>query len=207
MYEVTSSPLVSRTRATLRSAEFGFLGVVVYTRMQTPRFCGHPCIAGVFDFFRTASRPLRTSWLIVGIDLHRRERRQNPHFITERPYVVNVLRDSSTWGPRYGPQSPQRSGRPGVAGAPLVHPLRIALLLVAGGRYRARGPSTRPLASGGYRALSVSWGDRRRGVEGQHAVERLHGLAARGQDLDPRVVVETCAGRDEPADDDVLLEA
>src|SRR5262249_29966380 len=29
MYEVTSIPLVRRTRATLRSAEFGFLGVVV----------------------------------------------------------------------------------------------------------------------------------------------------------------------------------
>ena len=33
-------PLVSRTRATLRSAEFGFFGVVVYTRVQTPRRCG-----------------------------------------------------------------------------------------------------------------------------------------------------------------------
>jgi hypothetical protein len=29
MYEVTSIPLVSRTLATLRNAEFGFLGVVV----------------------------------------------------------------------------------------------------------------------------------------------------------------------------------
>jgi hypothetical protein len=29
MYEVTSMPLVNRTRATLRSAEFGFFGVVV----------------------------------------------------------------------------------------------------------------------------------------------------------------------------------
>src|SRR5581483_6706747 len=29
MYDVTSMPLVSRTRATLRSAEFGFFGVVV----------------------------------------------------------------------------------------------------------------------------------------------------------------------------------
>jgi hypothetical protein len=29
MYAVTSTPLDSRTRATLRSAEFGFLGVVV----------------------------------------------------------------------------------------------------------------------------------------------------------------------------------
>jgi hypothetical protein len=32
--------LVNRTRATLRSAEFGFFGVVVYTRVHTPRFCG-----------------------------------------------------------------------------------------------------------------------------------------------------------------------
>ena len=35
-------PLVSRTLATLRRAEFGFLGVCVLTRMQTPRFCGEP---------------------------------------------------------------------------------------------------------------------------------------------------------------------
>jgi len=61
MYDVTSSPFVSLTRATFRRAEFGFFGVVVYTRMHTPRFCGHPCIAGVFDFRRTASRPLWTS--------------------------------------------------------------------------------------------------------------------------------------------------
>ena len=36
MYAPTSIWLVSRTRATLRSAEFGFFGVVVYTRVQTP---------------------------------------------------------------------------------------------------------------------------------------------------------------------------
>ena len=35
-------PFVSRTRATLRSAEFGFFGVIVETRVQTPRFCGAP---------------------------------------------------------------------------------------------------------------------------------------------------------------------
>jgi hypothetical protein len=29
MYAVTSKPFVSRTRATFRSAEFGFFGVVV----------------------------------------------------------------------------------------------------------------------------------------------------------------------------------
>src|SRR5678816_4811014 len=59
-------PLVRRTRATLRSAEFGFFGVCVKTRTQTPRFCGLFCSAGLLVFVRTFSRPLRTSWLIVG---------------------------------------------------------------------------------------------------------------------------------------------
>src|SRR5471030_2356125 len=60
-------PLVSRTRATLRSAEFGFFGVCVNTRTHTPRFCGLLCSAGLFVLVRTASRPWRTNWLIVGI--------------------------------------------------------------------------------------------------------------------------------------------
>ena len=34
-------PFVRRTRATFRSAEFGFFGVEVKTRTQTPRFWGH----------------------------------------------------------------------------------------------------------------------------------------------------------------------
>src|SRR5579859_1086367 len=59
-------PLVSRTRATLRSAEFGFFGVCVKTRTHTPRFCGLFCSAGLLVFVRTFSRPLRTNWLIVG---------------------------------------------------------------------------------------------------------------------------------------------
>src|ERR1700755_1964894 len=76
MYVVTSIPLVSRTRATLRSAEFGFLGVVVYTRVHTPRRCGaatrrlrpRPDLRpGVASFFFGALRPLRTSWEVVGI--------------------------------------------------------------------------------------------------------------------------------------------
>src|SRR3546814_4699611 len=45
MYEITSKPLVRRTFATLRRAEFGFFGVVVYTRVQTPRRCGQPARA------------------------------------------------------------------------------------------------------------------------------------------------------------------
>ena len=35
-------PLLSRTRAILRSAEFGFLGVIVLTWVQTPRLSGEP---------------------------------------------------------------------------------------------------------------------------------------------------------------------
>ena len=46
MYEMISKPLVRRTFATLRSAEFGFFGVVVYTRVQTPRRCGQSASAG-----------------------------------------------------------------------------------------------------------------------------------------------------------------
>src|SRR3954469_4450804 len=60
-------PLVRRTRATLRSAELGFFGVVVYTRVQTPRRWGEPFNAGVLVFSTLSSRPLRTSWLIVGM--------------------------------------------------------------------------------------------------------------------------------------------
>src|SRR5947209_929591 len=67
MYAPTSMPLVSRTRATLRSAEFGFFGVVVYTRVHTPRRWGEPFNAGVLVFSTLSSRPLRTSWLIVGM--------------------------------------------------------------------------------------------------------------------------------------------
>src|SRR3954469_4343739 len=60
-------PFVSRTRAIFRSAEFGFLGVIVDTRVQTPRFCGAPWSAGVLVFSRLVSRPLRISWLTVGM--------------------------------------------------------------------------------------------------------------------------------------------
>jgi hypothetical protein len=41
-------PFVRRTLATLRSAEFGFFGVEVKTRTQTPRFCGQEASAGLF---------------------------------------------------------------------------------------------------------------------------------------------------------------
>src|SRR3954447_10289919 len=76
MYAVTSIVLVRRTRATLRSAEFGFFGVVVYTRVHTPRRWGAATRflrplpdfrPGVASFFVFGLRPLRTSWEVVGI--------------------------------------------------------------------------------------------------------------------------------------------
>src|ERR671916_1813804 len=76
MYAVTSMPEDRRTRQTLRRAEFGFFGVVVYTRVQTPRRCGAATRflrplpdfrPGVASFFFGALRPLRTSWEVVGI--------------------------------------------------------------------------------------------------------------------------------------------
>src|SRR4249920_36873 len=66
MYAVTSMWFVSRTRATLRSAEFGFLGVLVKTRVQTPRRWGAPFSAPVLTLAVLDSRPLRTSCWIVG---------------------------------------------------------------------------------------------------------------------------------------------
>src|SRR5512145_3156287 len=67
MYAVTSIEPLIRTRATLRRAELGFFGVVVYTRVQTPRRCGQSVSAGALVFAFTSLRPSRTSWLIVGI--------------------------------------------------------------------------------------------------------------------------------------------
>src|SRR5215204_4402304 len=69
MYAVTSVLEVRRTRATLRSAEFGFFGVVVYTRVHTPRRCGEPFRAGVLVLETLSVRPLRTSCWIVGMEL------------------------------------------------------------------------------------------------------------------------------------------
>ena len=69
MYTVTSLPFESLTRATLRIAEFGFLGVMVLTWIQTPCFCGHLSRTGALLFLMTFLRPLRTNWLIVGIGI------------------------------------------------------------------------------------------------------------------------------------------
>src|ERR1041385_8291985 len=73
---MTSKPFVRRTRATLRKAEFGFLGVVVYTRVHTPRRWGAATFflrplpdfkPGVASFLVLGCRPLRISWLVVGM--------------------------------------------------------------------------------------------------------------------------------------------
>jgi hypothetical protein len=48
-------------------AEFGFLGVRVITCRQTPRRKGEERNAGDFDLNRSRLRPLRTSWLMVGM--------------------------------------------------------------------------------------------------------------------------------------------
>src|SRR5699024_1135195 len=66
MSAVTSTPPARRTRATLRSAEFGFLGVVVYTRVHTPRRIGRAASAGDPTRFAFGVRPVRTSCWIVG---------------------------------------------------------------------------------------------------------------------------------------------
>jgi hypothetical protein len=42
-------------------AEFGFLGVVVYTRVQTPLRCGHESKAGDFDLKVNFTLPFLTS--------------------------------------------------------------------------------------------------------------------------------------------------
>src|SRR6185436_1354179 len=69
-------PPEMRTRATLRSAEFGFLGVVVYTRVQTPRRWGAATFflrplpdfrPGVASFLVFGCRPLRISCDVVGM--------------------------------------------------------------------------------------------------------------------------------------------
>ena len=61
IYTVTSMPFLSRTRATLRKAEFGFFGVIVYTRVHVPDAWGQLFNAGDFVFDTRAFRQLRTN--------------------------------------------------------------------------------------------------------------------------------------------------
>src|SRR5580765_4781436 len=97
MYAVASMPCTSRTRATLRRAEFGFFGVEVYTRVQTPRFCGQFLRAGAVVLRLTLRRPLRTSWLIVGMNSRcggRSRLLESRHFMDARRGVKHELRGS-----------------------------------------------------------------------------------------------------------------
>src|SRR5271154_2178371 len=66
MYAITSMPLVRRTLATFRSAEFGFFGVRVITCRHTTRRCGHDPSAGAFDFAFSWRRALRTISIFFG---------------------------------------------------------------------------------------------------------------------------------------------
>src|SRR5262245_40768716 len=145
MYVVTSMPLVSRTRATLRSAEFGFLGVCVNTRTQTPRFCGLLWSAGLLVLLSTASRPFRTSWLIVGTDTPLRlpvGRRLAP------PARFSVFCDS---------------GLRAEARHPIPSPIAVAAALATGERRanaprRSRGISQeREACQPGCRPGALSW--------------------------------------------------
>src|SRR3972149_6897658 len=97
MYAVTSICDVSRTRATLRSAELGFLGVVVYTRVQTPRRCGDPLRAGAFVLSFGRFRALRTSCWIVGM----------------RPSVCTLDLSSNRWSRSLNEEAGPRARLPG----------------------------------------------------------------------------------------------
>src|SRR5690606_593043 len=135
MYAVTSIPLERRTRAYLRSAEFGFFGVIVPTRVQTPRFCGefweisslrkllYPyCRAGAADLDCLRFRPFRISWLIVGkyatsSPSNSRPQNQAVHLWTKeghRPFAHNryASRKSGMHLPHH-PMAPDRNKRAG----------------------------------------------------------------------------------------------
>ena len=68
IYAVTSNPEVKRTRATFLRAELGFLGVEVYTLVQTPLRSGHDLKAGDLVLRVRRCRSVRISCWMVGID-------------------------------------------------------------------------------------------------------------------------------------------
>src|SRR3981189_352168 len=84
MYLVTSIAFVKRTRATLRSAEFGFFGVCVYTRMHTPRFSGQPASAGDFVLAIIPLRPILTNCENVGTVVPQSRVNFHPRSIRQR---------------------------------------------------------------------------------------------------------------------------
>ena len=172
---VTSMPPEIRTRATLRSAEFGFFGVVVHARAHaTALRGGHLLLAalaglrpGVDSFLDFGVRPLRTSWLVVGM---RREMVANCGL---RPWPGGESGTGPSWY-RYarqgGPTWPmgrihssraQRSGhqrrRDRAATARRDAPPHVPQRLL--------GRPSRAIAAGGAVAWSGARVWRRRGVE------------------------------------------
>src|SRR6188472_1318890 len=165
MYAVTSMPLVRRTRATLRRAEFGFLGVVVYTRVHTPRRCGEPLRAGVLAFVALSCRPLRTSWLMVGNlvpllvwSMPRRRRRGSLVCPVTTPVVGCVAPGALPCTPHDSPALTAGVGRPARGGRGRFHASRRGARLlgldlarhddpdyrVAGGRSKSLSPGNAP---------------------------------------------------------------
>jgi len=99
MYAIISVLFVKRTLATFLNAEFGFLGVVVYTRVQTPLRCGHESKARDLLLVLMTFRPFLTSCDIVGIYLfpffgpQNVDRNQSRFFgLIERPERAFLLR-------------------------------------------------------------------------------------------------------------------
>src|SRR5947209_9165401 len=122
-------PLVSRTRATLRSAEFGFFGVFVYTRVQTPRRWGAPFSAGVLVLVVLDWRPLRTNCWIVGTDFLSRRMRSVLHCSGARRLPRPARRRAQPRDKPTGATPPRANPAPGPARPPppLAPPLATAV--------------------------------------------------------------------------------
>src|SRR5689334_10596043 len=144
-------PEVRRTRATLRSAELGFLGVWVNTRVHTPRRWGEPFSAGVLDFSGLVSRPLRTSCWIVGTKLLRASNRLRFSVSGHRAEVgVGSVGTPTPGRPTMLADSPSRSpgGRRGprriASGGRRRYPRRLLLLRAFDFCFLPGGPSGLP---------------------------------------------------------------
>jgi hypothetical protein len=85
-------------------AEFGFLGLVVNTRVQTPLFSGQFCSAGDLLFSLALFLPRRTNWLIVG--------KFPPVQILRIIFEIslNFLNGRRTYTMKYGPRSREFRG-------------------------------------------------------------------------------------------------
>ena len=64
---MASKPVVNLTLQTFLRAELGFLGVVVYTLVQTPLFCGDPFRAGTSVLVTFLFLGFLTNWFTVDI--------------------------------------------------------------------------------------------------------------------------------------------